>query len=180
MSGVDVILIALLAVGAAIGLAKGIVRLVVGLVALIAAFALSAAFHGALAARFADGTPGPGARMLAYAALFFGVLLLGSALAWLLRTLVRAVMLGWIDRLAGGAIGLFAATLLAAFVLLPLVAYVPESRDWLARSKLAPYVVGVADVVRRAVPGELSERWRTGVKEVRDRWSGTHEEPVEI
>lgn len=176
MNGVDVTLIVLLATGAAIGLTKGIVRLVVGLLALIAAFALSAAFHGALAARFVEDEPGPGARLAAYAALFFGILLFGSVAAWLLRNLVRAVMLGWADRLAGAAVGLFAATLAAAFVLLPLVAYAPDSRRWMERSTLAPYVVGVADVVRRTVPGELSERWRTGLRELRERWTGTFAE----
>ncbi len=171
MNGFDILLLVILVGAMLIGMLKGIIRLAVGLLALLAAFTVAAAFHLELAVRVGgDPDPSSGARLVAWAALFFGVMLAGSLIAWMLRNLVRAAMLGWADRLAGAALGALAAIMLSAFLLVPLVAYMPDASAWLRGSRLAPFVMSVADVLQRAVPEDLSDRFEEGLREWEDEW----------
>jgi membrane protein required for colicin V production len=167
----DIALVVLCGALALVGLLRGLVRLLVGTAALVAAWVLAARYHVALAAQLDGlGLPEPAPRLLAYAAIFLATMLAGALVAWLARRLVRASMLGWADRLAGGAVGLVAAVLLAALVVLPLVAYSAPGARALRGSVLAPYVVAVAGLAGSLVPADLAERYRRGVEDLQRHW----------
>jgi membrane protein required for colicin V production len=171
LNGFDIVLLVLLGVLLVVGLIKGLARLLIGLAALIGAFLLAAQLHGELAARLDWINASDGARrLIAYLALFFGTLFVGALAAWLARRLLQAAMLGWADRLAGGAVGVLAAALLAALVVLPLVAYSPVGEDVLRDSLLAPYVAVVADLARRLAPDDLSTRYDERIEGLRRYW----------
>jgi len=171
VNGFDIGLVILAGLLVLLGLAKGLTRLLIGMAALIAAFMLAAQFHGALAQRLVWlDWPADALRLVAYLLIFFGTMLAGGLLAWLVRKLLKAALLGWADRLAGGAVGLVAAALVAALLVLPLVAYSPFGERALRDSLLAPYVTVVADVARRLVPPEFSESYRERVEELRRYW----------
>ena len=101
----------------------------------------------------------------------------GQHAAFLARTLLKAAMLSWADRLAGAALGGVAAMLISALLILPLVAYSPLGESALRGSVLAPYVTVVADVANRLVPQEMSRRYQEKVDGLRrywrDRWAGS-------
>jgi membrane protein required for colicin V production len=167
----DVFLLAMACLLVLVGMIKGLVRVLIGIAALIAAFALAARYHQPLANRLSkldvDFEP---ASLISYVLIFLGVMLAGGLVAWLVRRLIKAAMLSWADRLGGAALGLVAAMLIAALLVLPLVAYSPWSERVLARSKLAPYVTVVADLANMLVPEDLSRRYRQGVEELRRFW----------
>jgi len=119
-------------------------------------------------------------RLAGYLLLFVGVLAAGVLAGWIVRKLLSAAALGWADRLAGGALAVVAALVLAAFVLLPVVAYAPGGSSMLERSTLAPYVAAVADLAGRAVPDDLERRWRDGIGAVRKVWQGTASREVVV
>jgi len=180
MNGFDIGLVTLLGILVVVGLLKGMVRILVGLLALVAAFLVASRFHGGLAARLGVPDAGPEvARLVAYVLLFVAVLLAGGVLAWLLRGVVKAAMLGWADRLAGAALGLAVAVVLSALVVLPAVAYAPGGEAWLERSRLAPYVVVVADVAAAAAPDDLAAAYARRVDGLRRVWGwvGERSEP---
>ena len=165
-------LLALLAVLVLVGLWKGLARILVGVGALVAAFMIAARFHETLSVRLAWIDASVEVRkLIAYLVLFLGTMLLGGIVAWISRRLLRAAMLSWADRLAGGALGLVAAMLVAALVILPLVAYAPFGEQVLRGSSLAPYVTVVADVARTLAPEDLSEQYRRRVERLRRHWS---------
>jgi membrane protein required for colicin V production len=171
MNGFDIALLVLLAVLVVLGLMKGLARLLIGMAALLTAFVLAAQFHGQLATRltwfdWSDNVE----RLIAYLIIFFGVMLAGGLVGWLARKLMKAAMLGWADRLAGGAVGLVVAVLVAALLVLPLVAYSPFGERALRESALAPYVTAVADVARALVPDELSDSYDKRVEDLREYW----------
>lgn len=171
MNGFDIALVVFTAILIGVGLFKGLLRVLIGLASLVAAFALAASFHGPLASRL-QGLELPDGllRLLAYGTIFLLVIFLGGMLAFFGRRVIRAAMLGWLDRLAGGAMGLVAAGLVAALIFLPMVAYVPGSESVLDESVLAPYVVRVADLANRLMPDEMSQRYREGVEGLRRHW----------
>jgi len=171
MNEFDIGLLVLLGFLVFLGLIKGLARLLVGTGALVAAFCLAAYFHQSLAADLSwTSISGPPLKLLSYLLIFLATMLTGGIVAYLLRRLLKAAMLGWVDRLAGGAVGLAAAMLIAALLLLPLVAYSPVGKLLLGDSVLAPYVVVVADVANRLAPVELSESYRRNVEQLRQLW----------
>lgn len=171
MNQFDVMLLVLACVLVVLGMLKGLVRILIGLAALIAAFALAARYHQPLAQRFSGLEIGfEPLSLIAYLLIFLGVMLAGGLAAWLMRRLIRAAMLSWADRLGGAALGLLAALLVSALLVLPLVAYSPWSERVLANSRLAPYVTVVADLANVIAPEDLSRRYREGVEGLRQFW----------
>jgi len=171
MNTFDIVLLVLACLLVLVGMVKGLVRLLVGLAALLAAFALAARYHRPLADLLSGLQIGEEPlKLLAYVMIFIGVMLSGAVTAFLVRKLLKAAMLSWADRLAGAALGLVAAMLTAALLILPLVAYSPYSERILGRSVLAPYVTVVADLANALVPDELSQRYDAKIDELRRFW----------
>jgi len=172
MNSFDVALLVVACVLVVIGMLKGLVRILIGIAALVAAFALAARYHQPLADRLQwIDVPDEPLMLLAYVLIFIGVMLAGGLTAALVRKLVKAAMLSWADRLAGAALGLAAATLTAALLVLPLVAYSPYRDRLLRDSVLAPYVAAVADLAAPLMPDDLSRRYRAGVDDLKRYWS---------
>ena len=178
MNGFDIFLLVLACFLVLVGVIKGLVRILIGIAALVAAFALAAYYHQPLAARLGVLDVSEGAlRLIAYGLIFIGVMLSGGLIAYLVRKLVKASMLSWADRTAGALVGLVAATLAAALLVLPLVAYSPWGAQALGSSVLAPYVVGVAEAVAGVAPPEMAERYRQGVEDLRRIWANAPVDP---
>ena len=97
-------------------------------------------------------------------------MLAGGLVAFFAGKLVRAAMLGWADRLGGAALGLVAALLAAALIVLPVLAYSPYGERVLARSVLAPYVAVVADLATNLAPSDLGQRYRRKIEDLRRYW----------
>lgn len=172
MNGFDIFLLALACVLVVIGVIKGIVRILVGIAALVGAFALATYYHEPLASRMGVLDVSDGAlRLIAYGLIFIGVMLTGALIGWAVRKLLSAAMLSWADRTAGGAVGLVAATLAAALLVLPIVAYSPWSERALTDSILAPYVLSVGEAAASIAPAEMAERYREGVENLRRIWA---------
>ena len=168
----DLLLLVLTGLLMLAGLLKGLVRLLIGTGALVAAFILAARFHPLAARPVAGvlGVPEPAASLVGYLVIFLGTMLAGAFLARILRGVLKAAMLGWADRLAGAAVGLIAAFLAAALMVLPVVAYLPAGERLLRESALAPYVTAFADVASELVPEQLAERYRERMDALRQYW----------
>lgn len=178
MNALDIGLVILFVLGTAMGLARGLVRIVIGLLTVIVAFFLASRYQDALAATLmghhVSQTP---ARIGAYAIVFIATMLAGGLVAWVVGRFVKLAMLSIPDRLAGGAVGLLAALLAAAFLVYPLVASSTSGSRLLATSKLAPYVTVVADVANGVAPDAVAKRYDEGIESLRRIWRG--EAPVE-
>jgi len=130
-----------------LGVARGLVAESLSLGAFLAAAVAVRLFHQPVTLWLAPRTGGEAsAAIIAFLALFFGILLLGRIVASLAGGAVRASALGPVDRLAGGAFGLMKGVLLAA-VLFMLAQFAtgffdPGSRapGWLANSRSAPFL----------------------------------------
>lgn len=133
MTGFDFAVMAILLVSLLFGLWRGLVYEVLSLAGWPVAFVLSKLFAGGVVPMM----PGPalsnieGAQetmriTLAYAVVFVAALIVWGVLAWLLSKLVKAVGLGWLDRVLGGLFGV----LRGGLVILVLV--------WLAGMTAAP------------------------------------------
>ena len=114
-----------------LGALRGLMREMVSLAGWIAAFVLSTAFSGIVAAQLPESLGPLLSGLLGFLLIFIGVLLVSGMVGLVLSLLVRAVGLGFLDRLLGAAFGVVrgvAITLLA--VLLAGLTPLPREPFW--------------------------------------------------
>jgi membrane protein required for colicin V production len=180
MNALDIGLVILFVMGAGIGLARGFVRIVIGILSLGVAFFLANRYQDSIAAvltaRHVSETP---ARIGAYILVFLATMIAGGLVAWVVGKILKLAMLSFADRLAGGALGILAALLAAAFLVHPLVASSANGSRLLATSKLVPYVSVVADLGNAVAPDAVAKRYTSGIESLRRVWRGDLPVPVE-
>ena len=127
MNWFDYVVLGVLVVSVAWSVLRGVVREIVSLGGWIIAFLAANLFAGPLARFVPQAVPGESLRMLvAFLAVFLGVLVLSALVGLIMSRLVRAVGLGTADRVLGALFGLargilvvMAATLLAGLTSAP-------------------------------------------------------------
>jgi len=180
MNALDIGLIVLIVFGAGIGLARGLVRILIGILSLVVAFFLASRYQDQIAAVLTSRHVAEGpARIAAYVLVFMATMIAGGLVAWVVGKLLKLAMLSFPDRLAGGALGIVAALLAAAFLVHPLVASSAGGSRLLADSKLAPYVTVVADLGNALAPEAVAKRYDQGIESLRRVWRGETAVPVE-
>jgi membrane protein required for colicin V production len=173
LNGFDVVLLAVALGCAAYGLIRGFSRIAIGIASLVVAFLLASWFRDPVAAWLRGmGVKEAAAGLTAYAAIFLLTMLVGGAVAWVVRKVLKAALLSWADRLAGGALGLTAAILAGAFVIHPLAASSPWGRDLLSGSQLAPYASVVSDLANVVTPERYGAAYRDEIGKLRKVWRG--------
>lgn len=116
---IDMVLLALIAVSTLLGVMRGFVGIVAGTLAwLLAGWAAFQFGQDAAQAWAAPAPPGTGHTVGGYVLVFIAVLVVVSLVGMLVRAALRAVALGGLDRLLGGALGLVRGALICAVLLL--------------------------------------------------------------
>jgi membrane protein required for colicin V production len=153
----DWLILAVLAVSLLIGFVRGFVAEAVALLAWVAAVAGALNFGPTVAEWFAGEIALPSARLiLAYASVFFLILLLGAMTGWLLRQLVHSSGLSGTDRLLGLLFGLARGIAVAALAVF-LAGFTPLARDpWWRESRFIPPLERVARWMAGFLPAGAS------------------------
>lgn len=86
---------------------------------------------------------------VSFAVVFAVVAISVSLVGRLLRSAVRALFLGGVDRLLGGVFGLFVGIQVLLILFLLVSRYIPEGVDWLQQTRLAP---ALFDLGERLLP----------------------------
>jgi hypothetical protein len=159
VNGLDAILLLLLAAPALLGLWKGIV----GPACVLGSLALGAWLGLRLAGGTAPllvrlGVSERWAPLLAFLAVFLGVMVAGALLSYLLVAFLRRVHLRWIERLLGCAAGLTAGLLAGAALVVACTGFWPEGEGPKEGSLLAPHI---ARATRQLLLPALPEEWRS-------------------
>ena len=171
MTGFDFAVIAILLVSLLFGLWRGLVYEVLSLAGWPVAFLLSRLFAGDVAPMM----PGPALSniegvqetmriTLAYAVVFVAALIVWGALAWLLSRLVKAVGLGWLDRVLGGLFGVLRGGLvILVLVWLAGMTSVPEQTFWRA-AQTSKTAEDVALLTKVWLPDNIAQRVRYRIR----------------
>lgn len=121
MNWLDIVLIVILAVAAFVGLKLGLIKMVLGLVGVVVGVILAGHFYLPLAERLTFISSEGVARVVAFAIILVGVMVVALVLAGLLKWAASLMMLGWVNRLGGAVLGVlmgavFCGAFLAAWV----------------------------------------------------------------
>ena len=162
MSVFDLIVIGIVALSTIIAFWRGLIRGVMSLVALIAAVLAAIQFSPAVAAML-SALGDPVTRYLAaFALIFIVVALVGALLGWLLSRAIRAIGLGFVDRLLGAVFGVARGVLIVVIaVLLAGLTTLPR-QEWWQNALLGPPLVIAALSLRPWLPQALAKRLEYG------------------
>jgi len=129
LAWVDGLLLAVLVISVAVGLWRGLVFELMSLVGWVAAYVAAQAFSPQLAVWVPIGTPGSALHQgAAFAATFVLALIAWSLLARLLRLVIHATPLTFIDRVLGAGFGLLRGAVLL-LALATVLAFTPAVRS---------------------------------------------------
>ncbi len=149
----DIVVAVFLAVMVGFGFYRGVFHELVGTVGLIVAAVIANVCSPDLKPYISTAIAGDTvAWVIAWVALFLFALLLMHGVAWLLGKLMSSLSIGWINRLAGGAVGFLKGVLIASLIVFALeflTAHIGglHLTGWMKGSHMVPYLQDVMDIV---------------------------------
>ena len=157
MIWIDYGILGLVGLSALIGLFRGLIREVFSLCLWGLAVWAGLTYARDFSANLNSMIPVPSMRMAAaFILIFFGALLLGGLISYLLGKLIDTTGLSGTDRLAGVLFGIARGTLIAA-VLVFLGGMTPLPQDpWWQQSRLIPPIQSLAGWLKSQVPADLA------------------------
>ena len=178
MSAFDLIVIGIIGLSTVFAFWRGLIRVVMSLVALIAAVLAAIQFSPVVATMLpALGDNAATRYLAAFALIFIVVALVGALLGWVLSRAIRAIGLGFVDRLLGAVFGVARGVLIVVIaVLLAGLTTLPRE-EWWQNALLAPPLVIAALSLRPWLPQALARRLDYGpgdAKPVRPARTGVH------
>ena len=154
MYWLDIVIVVLIAIPTLIGLRMGIIKTVLSLAGIIAGIILAGRYHAILAERLTFISQDSLAKIVAFALILLVVMLIVSVLASVLKWLISAVMLGWVNRLGGALFG-FALGVIFCSALLAIWAKFLGAEGPIAESGLATLLLDQFPMVLVLLPEEF-------------------------
>ena len=163
MIWIDYAILAIVGISGVISLMRGFIREAQSLAGWIAGFWIVLAFAGDVAAWLEGYVSVPSVRIgIAFAAIFFGVLLLGGIVLRLAGLLVERTGMSGTDRTLGIVFGVLRGVVITGLLVL-LAGLTSLPRDpWWEQSVLLPYLVALANEIRAFLPPDVQEQIRFG------------------
>jgi membrane protein required for colicin V production len=171
----DVIIVVVLLVSVIQAISSGFFQEAFGIAGLVFGYLIAAWQYRHLARHFAVYISSEWlADMVAFLAVFLGVMVLAGVLGRIVRWIVKEAGLSGVDRFLGALLGLVRGCLLVAIVLVSMTAFTPTSR-WLQGSALAPYFLVVGRAAIWLAPAELRAQFYEGLDYLRRGQNPAHE-----
>ena len=161
MIWIDYAILGIVGISGVISLMRGFIREALSLAGWIAAFWIALAFAGDVAAWLEGYVSVPSVRIgIAFAAIFFGVLLLGGVVLRLAGLLVEKTGMSGTDRTLGIVFGVLRGVVITGLLVL-LAGLTSLPRDpWWEQSVLLPHLVELATEIRAFLSPDLQEQIR--------------------
>ncbi|MEO8675511.1 MAG: CvpA family protein [Casimicrobiaceae bacterium] len=155
----DLAVVAVIVLSTIFAFFRGVVRELIATVAWIVGLVAALAYADRVATLFAGFDIAPVVRhMLAFVLILLVVLAAGALAAWLLKSIIHGVGLGFVDRFLGAVFGVLRGALLAViFALFAGLTTLPRN-DWWQNSNLGPMLAESALALRPYLPAEWASR----------------------
>jgi membrane protein required for colicin V production len=157
MNWLDIVIIVAMVVAVFGGLKNGLIKGVVTLAGLILGIVLAGRYYQTLGALL-PASWGGAADIVGFVIILAVVMLIAMVIAFLLRNLLKAIMLGWLDRLGGAVFGLLMAAFSWGALLAVLSQYVGalgSFGDIVAGSALAKFLLDIFPFILGLLPAEF-------------------------
>jgi membrane protein required for colicin V production len=173
LNGLDYAILAIVAVGVLHGLTRGALRMLTSILSLVLGIYTASIYYGR-AATFAQNylkTNPTVSAIIGYAVIFIIVFILIEMAGNRIIQLIRIIHLNWLDRLGGAFVGAIIGAVLAGLVVVAITAALPPESPTLAKSKLAPEVLGYDRQLLGFVPAQVEKMYEEKRAELFRDWS---------
>jgi membrane protein required for colicin V production len=158
----DIVILAIVLLSALIGLVRGLLKEVLSLATWAAAVGLALFFTPQVAELLTARVEDEVIRLaVAFAGIFFGTLIAGGLLQWLIGTLVETTGLSGTDRLLGFVFGGARGVLVCLVGLIALRTYA-QNTDWWQASALVPQLLAFEQDLLEVL--DRSAEWLSGAR----------------
>ncbi len=154
MNWLDIVIIVLIIISTLIGLRVGMIKAVLSLAGVIVGIILAGRYNAALAEQLSFIPQANLARIVAFAIILVGVMLIAAVIARLLSSLISAVMLGWLNHLGGAVFGLVMGAILCSALLAIWAKFIGVAGP-IAGSTLAAILLDRLPLVLALLPDEF-------------------------
>lgn len=154
------------------GLWQGFSRTIVGFATSVIAVLASIWFYGSVAAFLKPYVAHPTlANFAGFGLIFCLITIAGTIISRVMTKAIKWAGLRWLDRLFGGALGAVRASIVAAAIVLGLCAFARNPPpDAVAKSRLAPYAIEVANLMKALAPQELRDGFDESYEKAKKMW----------
>lgn len=140
-----------------IGFIRGFVREFISLATWLAAFAFALLYLKPLAKQLPFALQSEIASMgVAFAVIFFGVLIIGAIINYLLSAAVASIGLGGLDHFLGATFGAIRGCLIVVLMVILLGVTALPSKSWWVESRFIPYFELGAEWIKQQIPQDFS------------------------
>ena len=102
--------------------------------------------------------------------IFCGVFIGISILGILIKYILNAASLGWIDRISGAGFGCIKGVLIVSILLMVLTTFLPKNAPVIQHSLLSPHVMMVSERMAKVVPQDMREQFLIKIEEFKKIW----------
>jgi membrane protein required for colicin V production len=154
MNWLDIVLISVIAIGTLTGLWLGIIKAVLFLAGIVVGVVLAGRFYTPLAEQLTFIPQESIAKIVAFAIILIGVMVIALVLARFLKWAASMMMLGWVNRLVGAAFGLLLAATFCGALLAAWLHFFEEGAA-IQESIVANILIGYFPLVLGLLPEEF-------------------------
>jgi len=154
MNWLDIVIIVIVALFGLTGLWRGAIRTAFGIAGLVVGIILAGRYYQPFAALLSPGGA-IWAGIAAYAIILIATMIVAGVIGWIVSRLVHITLLGWLDRLVGGILGVGIGLLLVAALLAIVSKYLPGSVETISQSALARFLLERFPLLLALLPEEF-------------------------
>ncbi|PTN36997.1 CvpA family protein [Desulfonatronum sp. SC1] len=171
LNTLDILILIILGFTLIRGLFRGFIGEISSVAGLIVGFFLANKYHTMLLPLVESILPDRGTAQLVSYVLVFCTGLVGVLMvAAVLRHILKVILLGWVDRFAGGVIGLLKGGLICVLLVLILTTFLSPKADILASSRMAPQVNRFSAILADLLPREMRREFEEKSQPLRQTW----------
>jgi len=154
MNWLDIVILVIIAIATFLGLRIGIIKAALSLAGLIVGVILAGRYYIPFSQQLAFIPQASIAKIVAFAIILIGVMIIAIVLAVLLKWAASVMMLGWVNRLGGAVFGLVLGAIFCGALLVMWVKFVGIDGA-IAESTLVPILLDRFPVVLALLPSEF-------------------------
>ena len=154
MNWVDIVIIIYLCLSVLSGFMQGLIRTVLSIIGLIVGIILAAHFYKQFGDILTFISNKNVADIVAFVIILLAVVGIAALIAFILRSIIKGIMLGWIDKIGGAVLGLILGALSVAALLAIIVKLTDSSL--ITDSKLAGFFLDKFPLILKLLPSDFN------------------------
>lgn len=153
------------------GIFRGIVKEITSIVGVFVGFYAAYTYYPVVASWFSGLITNKSYLNIFSFFITFTILLLAVGFVGVvLKYLLKAVALGWADRILGATFGFVKAVLIVSVLLVALTTFLPQKSPVIKDSLLAPHVITVSEKMVAVVPKEMKQKFGDNINALKEAW----------